>query len=84
MNRTTRDWASNSTSTPLDWSASVSGADAFVFVTPEYKYGYKAVLKNAIDYLHTDWADEAVEFLGYGVSGARTRSLQQLPQAFSP
>ena len=38
----------------LDWSASVVGAHSFVFVTPEYNYGYNAVVKNAIDYLHTE------------------------------
>lgn len=64
----------------LDWSASVSSADAFVFVTPEYNYGYNAVLKNAIDYLHTEWADKAVGFLGYGGIGAGTRAIQQLKQ----
>jgi NAD(P)H-dependent FMN reductase len=64
----------------LDWSASVSSADAFVFVTPEYNYGYNAVLKNAIDYLHAEWADKAVGFLGYGGIGAGTRAIQQLKQ----
>jgi NAD(P)H-dependent FMN reductase len=64
----------------LDWSASVSSADAFVFVTPEYNYGYNAVLKNAIDFLHAEWADKAVGFLGYGGIGAGTRAIQQLKQ----
>lgn len=64
----------------LEWSASVAGADAFVFVTPEYNYGYNAVLKNAIDFLHTEWADKAVGFLGYGGIGAGTRAIQQLKQ----
>jgi NAD(P)H-dependent FMN reductase len=32
------------------WSATVSRADALVFVTPEYNYGYNAVLKNALDF----------------------------------
>ena len=40
------------------WSATVSRADAFVFVTPEYNYGYNAVLNNAIDYLHKELADK--------------------------
>src|ERR1700761_3373091 len=35
-----------------DWSATVAAGDAFVFVMPEYNYGYNAELKNAIDYLH--------------------------------
>ena len=44
------------------WSATVARADAFVFVTPEYNYGYGAVLKNALDFLHAEWADKAVGF----------------------
>jgi NAD(P)H-dependent FMN reductase len=63
-----------------DWSASVSRADAFVFVTPEYNYGYNAVLKNALDYLHNEWADKALGFLSYGGVAAGTRSVQQLKQ----
>ena len=63
-----------------DWSASVSRADAFVFVTPEYNYGYNAVLKNALDYLHTEWADKALGFVSYGGVAAGTRSVQQLKQ----
>ena len=63
-----------------DWSATVSRADAFVFVTPEYNYGYNAVLKNAIDYLHNEWADKALGFLSYGGVAAGTRSVQQLKQ----
>lgn len=65
------------------WSATVSRADAFVFVTPEYNYGYNAVLKNAIDYLHNEWADKAVGFLSYGGVAAGTRSVQQLRQVLS-
>ncbi len=63
-----------------DWSATVGRADAFVFVTPEYNYGYNAVLKNAIDFLHQEWADKAVSFLSYGGIGAGTRAVQQLKQ----
>ena len=63
-----------------DWSATVSRADAFVFVTPEYNYGYNAVLKNALDYLHAEWADKPVGFLSYGGVAAGTRAVQQLKQ----
>jgi NAD(P)H-dependent FMN reductase len=65
------------------WSATVSRADAFVFVTPEYNYGYSAALKNAIDYLHQEWADKAVGFLSYGGVSAGTRAVQQLRQVLS-
>lgn len=66
-----------------DWSAIVNRADAFVFVTPEYNYGYNAVLKNALDYLHNEWADKALGFLSYGGVAAGTRSVQQLKQVVS-
>ena len=54
-----------------------------MFVTPEYNYGYNAVLKNAIDYLHNEWADKAVGFVSYGGVAAGTRAVQQLKQVVS-
>ncbi|MFE3583194.1 NADPH-dependent FMN reductase, partial [Streptomyces vinaceus] len=36
------------------WSAKVSEADAFVFVMPEYNFGFNAELKNALDFLHSE------------------------------
>jgi NAD(P)H-dependent FMN reductase len=66
-----------------DWSATVSRADAFVLVTPEYNYGYNAVLKNAIDFLHHEWRDKAVGFVSYGGVAAGTRAVQQLKQVLT-
>jgi len=43
-----------------DWSARVAAADAFVFVMPEYNYGFNAPLKNAINYLQHEWAYKPV------------------------
>jgi len=63
-----------------DWSAIVDAADAFVFVTPEYNYGYPASLKNAIDYLHHEWQHKPVGFVSYGGVAAGTRAVQQLKQ----
>jgi NAD(P)H-dependent FMN reductase len=62
------------------WSATVDAADAFVFVTPEYNFGYPAPLKNAIDFLHHEWAYKPVGFVSYGGVAAGTRSVQQLKQ----
>jgi NAD(P)H-dependent FMN reductase len=62
------------------WSATVSRADAFVFVIPEYNYGYNAVIKNALDYLHHEWQDKVVGFVSYGGVAAGTRAMQQLKQ----
>jgi NAD(P)H-dependent FMN reductase len=63
-----------------DWSATIAGADAVVFVTPEYNYGYPASLKNAIDYLHNEWHHKPVGFVSYGGVAAGTRAVQQLKQ----
>lgn len=62
------------------WSATVDAADTLVFVTPEYNDGFTAPLKNAIDFLHQEWADKAVGFVSYGGVAAGTRSVQILKQ----
>lgn len=64
----------------IDWSRTVERSDAFVFVTPEYNFGYSAALKNAIDYLSQEWADKAVGFVSYGGVAGGTRAVQQLKQ----
>jgi NAD(P)H-dependent FMN reductase len=64
----------------IDWSRIVERSDAFVFVTPEYNFGYSAALKNAIDYLSAEWADKAVGFVSYGGVAGGTRAVQQLKQ----
>jgi NAD(P)H-dependent FMN reductase len=63
-----------------DWSETINAGDAFVFVTPEYNYGYPAPLKNAIDYLHFEWQHKPVAFVSYGGVAAGTRAVQQLKQ----
>jgi NAD(P)H-dependent FMN reductase len=62
------------------WSAKVDSADAFAFVTPEYNYGMTAALKNAIDYLHTEWFYKPVGFISYGGISAGTRAVQMTKQ----
>jgi NAD(P)H-dependent FMN reductase len=61
-----------------NWSAVIKRADAVVFVTPEYNHGYPAAVKNAIDFLHQEWADKPVGFVSYGGVSAGTRAVQQL------
>lgn len=63
-----------------EWSATVESADAVVFVTPEYNFGYPAAIKNAIDYLHQEWHHKPVGFVSYGGAAAGTRAVQQLKQ----
>ncbi|MCW2862685.1 MAG: azr [Actinoallomurus sp.] len=63
-----------------DWSAKIKEADAFVFVMPEYNYGYTAPLKNAIDYLHREWQYKPVGLVSYGGVAAGARSAQMIKQ----
>ena len=66
-----------------EWSALIGAADAIVFVTPEYNYGYPASIKNAIDYLHKEWNYKPVGFVSYGGVAAGTRAVQQLKQVLT-
>lgn len=52
-----------------DWSALIARFDAYIFVTPEYNHSLPAVLKNAIDYLYTEWNDKAAGIVSYGATG---------------
>jgi NAD(P)H-dependent FMN reductase len=67
----------------FDWSATIDRADAFVFVTPEYNYGFNAVLKNALDFLSQEWANKPAGFVSYGGIAAGTRAVQLLKPVLS-
>jgi NAD(P)H-dependent FMN reductase len=66
-----------------DWSALVAASDAFIFVTPEYNYGFNAALKNAIDYLFHEWHHTAAGIVSYGGVAAGTRAAQMLKQVLT-
>jgi NAD(P)H-dependent FMN reductase len=66
-----------------DWSEIVGRSDAFVFVIPEYNYGFNAATKNAIDYLHQEWQNKAAGIVSYGGVAAGTRAAQMLKQVMS-
>lgn len=51
------------------WSDKIKGADAVVFVTPQYNWGYPAVLKNAVDHLYHEWRDKPAAIVSYGGHG---------------
>ncbi|WP_049557592.1 NADPH-dependent FMN reductase [Nonomuraea sp. SBT364] len=51
------------------WAAKIASFDAYVFVTPEYNRSTSGVLKNAIDFLYTEWNNKAAGFVSYGVDG---------------
>lgn len=60
-----------------DWSAKIASFDAFVFVTPEYNHGVPGALKNALDFLYTEWNNKAAGFVGYGNAGG-ARAIEHL------
>ncbi len=66
-----------------DWSATIRRGDAYVFVIPEYNYGYNAAIKNAIDYLNQEWQYKPLGFVSYGGVAAGTRAMQMLKQVVS-
>lgn len=51
------------------WSEKISSADAVVFVTPQYNWGYPAPLKNAIDHLYREWHGKPSAIISYGGHG---------------
>nr|WP_300148188.1 NAD(P)H-dependent oxidoreductase [Propionicimonas sp.] len=59
------------------WAAKIAEFDGYILVTPEYNHGTSGVLKNAIDYLHAEWHNKAVAFVGYGVVGG-ARAIEHL------
>ncbi len=61
-----------------DWSTRISGADAFILVTPEYNYGFPATIKNAIDFLYHEWRYKPLGFVSYGGISGGTRCVQML------
>lgn len=59
------------------WAATIASLDGFVFVTPEYNHSAPAALKNAIDYLFTEWSNKAAGFVSYGAQGG-VRAVEHL------
>jgi NAD(P)H-dependent FMN reductase len=51
------------------WSRKVAASAAFVFVTPQYNWGYPAPLKNALDHLYKEWSDKPAIVVTYGSRG---------------
>lgn len=60
------------------WSGKIDEAEAFIFVTGEYDFNYPAPLRNAIEYLHHEWAYKAAGIVSYGGVSAGTRAANSL------
>lgn len=61
-----------------EWSEDIDRADAVILVMPEYNHSYSAPLKNAIDFLHTEWAHKPVGLVSYGGIAAGTRAAEAI------
>ncbi len=51
------------------WSEKIAAGDAFIFVTPQYNWGYPAALKNALDHLYLEWRTKPAMIVTYGGHG---------------
>ncbi|MBS0470813.1 MAG: NAD(P)H-dependent oxidoreductase [Proteobacteria bacterium] len=60
-----------------DWSRKIAAAKGFVFVTPQYNWGYPAALKNALDHLYKEWSGKPALIVTYGSHGG-SRCARQL------
>ncbi len=58
----------------LAWSERVEAADAFLFVFPEYNHSYAPAIKNALDYLNSEWVRKPVGFVNWGGNSGGTRA----------
>lgn len=63
----------------MAWSEKIRQAAAVIFVTPQFNWGYPAVLKNAIDHLYEEWHGKPAAIVTYGGHGG-TRCAKQLRQ----
>ncbi|GKZ33815.1 hypothetical protein AbraIFM66950_003899 [Aspergillus brasiliensis] len=80
------------------WSREISRHEAFIFVTPQYNWGYPASVKNAIDYLFHEWKGKPALVVSYGghgggkaagqlrevLQGVRMRPLERMVQLRFP
>ncbi len=60
------------------WSAKIASFDAYVFVAPEYNHATSGALKNAIDFLHSEWVNKAAGFIAYEARSRHPRTKQQM------
>lgn len=60
-----------------EWSRIVSSFDGFIFVFPQYNWGYPGVLKNALDFLYAEWGGKPASLATYGTRGGN-RGARQL------
>lgn len=60
----------------IAWGEQIAALDGVVFVTPDYNSGYPAALKNAIDYLKSEWSALPALVVSYGWAGGAAAAAQ--------
>ncbi len=58
------------------WSRKIATADGYIFVTPQYNWGYPASLKNALDHLFKEWNGKPAVIVSYGHHGGGKAATQ--------
>ena len=64
------------------WSQKVASLQGFIFVTPQYNWGYPAALKNALDFLFKEWNGKPAGIVAYGGHGGN-KCAEQLRQVLT-
>ena len=59
------------------WANEIGSLDAFIFVTPEYNHAPSGALKNALDFIYSEWNNKAAGFVSYGSMGG-VRAVEHL------
>lgn len=61
------------------WADKIGEKDGFIIITAEYNHAPTAVLKNALDYVYSEWNKKPVTFVGYATGGSGAmRAVEQL------
>jgi NAD(P)H-dependent FMN reductase len=64
------------------WSRTVMSYVGFIFVFPQYNWGYPAPLKNALDFLYAEWNGKPATSVTYGTRGGG-RAAEQFQSVLS-
>jgi len=58
------------------WSQKIAEGDAYIFLFPQYNWGYPAALKNAIDHLYHEWKGKPAILVSYANRGGGKAAVQ--------
>ncbi|EFA80281.1 hypothetical protein PPL_07109 [Heterostelium album PN500] len=61
------------------WSREVAEKSGFIFITPEYNYGYPPSIKNCLDHVRQEWNGKPAVLISYGFSGGASAASHLKP-----